>query len=381
METRLILQGFTTETHLNALQLLLGQPGIQRAILSVAYLNRGGVDLIADLLTALNGQVRVFAGIRNGVTSKQGLARLLECGVEVFAVDTGARSVLFHPKLYFSRAAAAARLLIGSANLTVGGLNNNIEAGVVIDLNLTAPTDNAFRNDVEARFDGLAREYPQNMIAVFDAAQIDTLHDEGRLEDEQARPTSGQTAATTPPPQGMVPRIRLAVPTLRRPLIPAQTAVAPAQLRPRPIATAWQPIWESKPLTERDLTIPTGATTHATGSINLDKGLLPPSTDHRHYFRETVFNALTWLPGNWPEVEEANTRFQLVVQGVNHGEFDLTIAHSMSTTNTSYQQRNAMTRLRWGQVRQYVAYKRLLGCSLTLSRDTADPTRFLIEID
>ena len=381
METRLILQGFTTETHLNALRLLLGQPGIQRAILSVAYLNRGGVDLIADLLTALNGQIRVFAGIRNGVTSKQGLARLLECGVEVFAVDTGARSVIFHPKLYFSRAAADARFLIGSANLTVGGLNNNIEAGVVIDLNLTAPADDAFRNDIEDRFDGLAGAYPQNVIAVLDAAQIDTLYNEGRLEDEQARQTAAHAAATTQPLPGTVPRIRLAVPTLYAPPIPAQTAVAPAPPpRPRPVVTAWQPIWESKPLTERDLTIPTGATTHGTGSINLDKGLLPPSTDHRHYFRETVFSMLAWVPAK-SGIEEANAKFQLVVQGVNHGEFDLTIAHSTSTTIKSYRQRNAMTRLRWGQVRQHVAHTHLLGCSLTLARDTADSTRFLIEID
>ena len=285
-----------------------------------------------------------------------------------------------HPKLYFSSAVADARLLIGSANLTVGGLNNNIEAGVLIDLNLTAPTDDAFRNDVEDRFDGLAGAYPQNVIAVFDAAQIDTLHNEGRLEDEQARPTAAHAAATTPPPPGTVPRIRLAVPTRHTPPIPAQPAVAPAQQRPRPVATAWQPIWESKPLTERDLTIPTGATTHGTGSINLDKGLLPTATDHRHYFRETVFSTLTWLPAR-SGIEEANAEFQLVVQGVNHGEFDLTIAHSTSTTNRSYQQRNAMTRLRWGQVRQHVAHTRLLGCSLTLSRDTADPTRFLIEID
>ena len=112
----------------------------------------------------------------------------------------------------------------------------------------------------------------------------------------------------------------------------------------------------------------------------MDKGLLLGTTDHRHYFRDTVFNALTWTPGK-PVIEEASAQFQLIVKGVTYGDFDLTLSHSTSTTSKTYLQRNAVTRLRWGQVRQYVAHQDLLNRSLTLFRDTATPTRFLIEID
>ena len=223
METRFILQGFTAETHLKALRQLLNLPLVQRAIVSVAYSNRGGVDLVAEQLTALNGRVRVFTGIRNGVTSKQGLARLLQLGTEVLAVDTGARGIIFHPKLYFIRAQARVSLLIGSANLTVGGLNNNIEAGVQIDLDPALPADVAFGERVEARFDGLQAAYPNNVIAVVDEAQIDALYREGRLEDEQARPATARST-TTPPPPGTVPRIRLQVPVLH----PAPPPATPA---------------------------------------------------------------------------------------------------------------------------------------------------------
>ena len=145
--------------------------------------------------------------------------------------------------------------------------------------------------------------------------------------------------------------------------------------------TTWERVWQSKALTERDLGIPTGPTTHRTGSINLDKGLLPKTTDHRHYFRDTVFNAVEWAPGSRQGIEEAFAQFQLVVKGVTLGDFDLTLAHSTSTKSTSYLQRNAMTRLRWGQVQQHVANRNLLQRSLTLFRDRADPMRFLIEID
>jgi len=72
----------------------------------------------------------VFAGIRNDVTSYQGLVRLRRIVGELYTVDTGSRTLIFHPKLYLVRAKEHARLTIGSANLTLARLNNNIEAGV-----------------------------------------------------------------------------------------------------------------------------------------------------------------------------------------------------------------------------------------------------------
>jgi hypothetical protein len=57
---------------------------------------------------------------------------------------------------------------------------------------------------------------------------------------------------------------------------------------PATVGVELELVWESKPLTRRDLTIPEAKNTHATGSINLDKGLLPEEVDHRHYFRSEV---------------------------------------------------------------------------------------------
>jgi hypothetical protein len=139
-------------------------------------------------------------------------------------------------------------------------------------------------------------------------------------------------------------------------------------------------VWESKPLTERDLTIPKATGTHATGSINLDKGLLPAEVDHRHYFRDDVFPHLAWTPAS-ATVDEAYAKFQLVTKGISRGEFDLRIAHTTSTTSKSYKQRNAMTRLSWGPMHPYIARPDLLGRTLGLYRDKVDPSRFVLEID
>ena len=40
-----------------------------------------------------------------------------------------------------------------------------------------------------------------------------------------------------------------------------------------------------------------------------------------------------------------------------------------------------MTQVSWGNVKQYVAKEDLLDRTLSLYRNSADPTRFLIEID
>ena len=139
-------------------------------------------------------------------------------------------------------------------------------------------------------------------------------------------------------------------------------------------------VWESKPLTRRDLTIPDADGTHATGSMNLDKGLLPEEVDHRHYFRDDVFPILTWTHSG-PTVDEAFAKFQLVLKNINYGEFDLRLGHTTSTTSRAYLQKNAMTRLSWGPMRQYIAQPNLIGRTLKLYRDRADPTRFVLEID
>ena len=80
-------------------------------------------------------------------------------------------------------------------------------------------------------------------------------------------------------------------------------------------------------------------------------------------------------------MDETHAKFRLVVKNIDYGEFNLRIAYTTSTTSTAYVQRNAMTRLSWGDVRQFIAKADLIGRTLKLYRDVADPTRFVLEID
>ena len=104
-------------------------------------------------------------------------------------VDTGAYGVTYHPKLYFAKSATAARLLIGSANLTIGGLNNNIEASLEVELDLAARADQTLQQATEEQFIGLQEAYPQHVSDITTADAIDHLLETGRLVDEKAVPT------------------------------------------------------------------------------------------------------------------------------------------------------------------------------------------------
>lgn len=389
-----ILQGFTASTHHQAIHELFDVPEIESIILSVAFVSESGVAQIRRVLEKNKAHVTIFAGIRNDITSYQALRLLFEIGVDLYTVDTGARVVVFHPKVYFSRGSSCARAVIGSANLTLGGLNNNIEASLLLDFSLNDTTDRAVVKELTKQFSALLTDYPENIVKVNSISVLDEMLACGRLADELTMPPprSTTTSATATTIGDNVPRIKLKVTPIRRALKKAKKAhslktttskkaTSPALISGKAVVgAAFDLVWESKPLTRRDLTIPDAVGTHATGSVNLDKGLLPTAVDHRHYFRDDVFTDLKWTKRS-KTVEEAFTKFQLILKGITHGEFDLAVRHTNSTTSAAYKQRNAMTRLSWGPMRELVARPDLIGRTLALYRDTIDPSRFILEID
>lgn len=397
-----ILQGFTARTHKEAIHNLFDVADIQRVIVSVAFVNLGGVELLEAKLLAHRDKTTAFIGIRNDITTIQGARRLLDFGVRLYTVDTGTRRIIYHPKIYLVRGAKQAKLIVGSANLTPGGLNNNIEAGIVIECDLSNEADQALIESIEMSFDKAQAAHPDNITRIESVAQLEAQHKVGLLLDEMAASPPRPASSGTSTSNDTTPRIKLEVIPIFSSISAAKRAankeVEKPAVKPAPRVGLEDPtqaeeaptpttsvelelVWQSKELTRRDLDVPVeGRNTNRTGSINLDKGLLPEGVDHRHYFREEVFDALAWTPSS-ATVDEAHAQFELVVRGVDYGVFDLRIAHTTSTNTRSYEQRNAMTRLSWGLARDHVANPTLIGGRLSLYRNRAHPTRFVLEID
>ena len=317
---KFLFQGVTNETHGAAVRDLFDVDDVQSVVISVAFVNEGGVEHIEEGIKPYAKITRVFAGVRNEITSVQGLERLWSLiGNGLHTVDTGSRLIIFHPKFFLVRGSERARMIIGSANLTLGGLNNNIEASVVLNLNLEKEQDRTFIESVESQLAGMVDDYPENVTAIEEKDVLQKMLASGRLINEDSLPPPRpRTSVKDGGVEDITPCIKLKVPRIRR---PASDVDKPAVSKPKgpiqdgvkssaktskaaeitaapSIGVAYDLLWESKLLTRRDLGIPTAQNTHATGSINLDKGLLAEEVDHRHYFRDKVFSALSWMPKN-----------------------------------------------------------------------------------
>ncbi len=407
MSKKFILQAATEDNHADEIRAALSLPEPSRVIISVAFLNHRGFSLLSDIIGPNADKTIVLAGIRNGITSAQGLWASIEAGCKTYAVDTGSRSVIFHPKVYMAKAAERANLILGSANLTVGGLNSNIEASIGLTLDLNADDDAAFAEDLEAKIDNMIAGFPEHVIEIPDLASVKGLLSSGRVVDERVVSAPSPGGSSDNRDLDAVPKMQLSKKNLKLGAVPqidgddveppAEEEPAPAPAAPAPIpapAPAANPpaapvsdrlqlVWQSNPLTRRPLNIPTAAGTNPTGSMFFTKAQMA-DIDQRHYFREEVFGALNWVHDTAPgkeHLERARCNFRIVIKDVNYGVFEMQLTHDSRIDSPAYEQNNSLTQLHWGEVRQLVAREDLLERTLYLYRDEAQPDLFVIEID
>lgn len=121
----------------------------------VAYLRQSGVAMLREVLTDFvgrGGQLRVLAGGDFAQTEPDALRFFLELGgsCEVRLVSSSGVQG-FHPKCYLFHADDSAVLIVGSSNLTSGGLASNIE----LNLRVEAPASDEAIVAVQRIFDSL----------------------------------------------------------------------------------------------------------------------------------------------------------------------------------------------------------------------------------
>ena len=95
MTKKFILQGVTADNHLDEVHDIFSLNDISKAIISVAFLNYRGFSLLKDFIEPIAKKTVVIAGIRNGITSFQGVIASVQCGCKTYAVDTGSRNIVF----------------------------------------------------------------------------------------------------------------------------------------------------------------------------------------------------------------------------------------------------------------------------------------------
>ena len=109
----------------------------KKASISVAYLKKSGVELIRKSVEenkVENSKISIFTSLNFGITDENGLRELLNMDVRCRIVNNNN----FHPKLYiFEMLDGNATMIIGSSNLSNGGLSTNYEANLILNGNVS----------------------------------------------------------------------------------------------------------------------------------------------------------------------------------------------------------------------------------------------------
>ncbi|WP_242270916.1 phospholipase D family protein [Bacillus cereus group sp. BfR-BA-01425] len=381
-------QGLSGEwNHRKEISAMLELEGCNKVTLATAFLNKKGVDLIVKELEAVAEFVTVFVGVRNGVTTLQGILELVKIGVEVYGIDTGSSMKIFHEKTYTVKNEQKAIVLTGSGNLTRGGLVTNIESGTVVECDLKVENDKSFYDACIDQLESLKQNYPSNVYLIEDEFKANLLKVNGILLDEKksiprnVKGVSNVTEATFE-----VPTMKTFVETVKKNETITETKENYEITVPNISSNNWdllrfEEIWKSKELKERDLNVPSGGSTNVTGSMLLKKGSY--DVDQQTYFYEEAFSDLAWVrgSGNKNKFLYAKAHFDFLIDGVYIEGYELEIKHDPRTNTKTYEQKQPMTHLLWGPAKKLVAKSHLLGEIMTLYKNKQEESKYLIRIE
>src|SRR5579872_4365881 len=147
---------------------------------AIAFVKRSGTRHIHQPLRNFSNraQVKLSVGVDLYGTSREGLSDLLEATTpngQIFIYRNNG-PYTFHPKVYLFKSARRADIVVGSGNLTGGGLFTNYEASLAVWLDLTLHPDAEFLQTIEGALDlwsqpqqgvcyGLTSEFLNQLVA------------------------------------------------------------------------------------------------------------------------------------------------------------------------------------------------------------------------
>ena len=137
METIIIGQGYNIEEDSSVGKELIKQFESQiydSFTCLVAFASYGGVSALTKYIEegkAKGMKIKVVLGVDQKATSKEALEEVLSWGVDARIYHTSSNNI-FHPKVYLFENRDIFTLIVGSNNLTVPGLVQNIECSLLI---------------------------------------------------------------------------------------------------------------------------------------------------------------------------------------------------------------------------------------------------------
>ena len=355
-----------------------------------AFLRKESVLELEELLKNEENFSAVI-GVRNGTTSFQGLEALQATGVKLYVVDTGSAMTIFHAKslLVVDEENNLAYAVFGSSNFTPGGFYRNIESNVYLELDLNNEEDFKFYSDFISCHENLVENNnnSDNVLLISDVSSINDFLLDGRVVDEtkhKIKTSVGKSSISTDTIKMMKlqPIRKHSAKTSNKKV---QVTDSLAEERKFTIATdsllgTVKEVWKSKPLKERDLSIPSKPGTNPTGSMLMKRGEY--NIDQQSYFYDEVFSNLKWStqPSKKSYFQFADAKFHILIEGIEFGFYTLTLKYDERTDTTSYKQSQPNVSLSWGEAGSVIKNPNLLGKTMFLYRVEDKVDEYLIEI-
>jgi hypothetical protein len=217
---------------------------------AIAFVKRSGTQHIRHNLQefANRAAVRMTVGIDLFGTSREALEDLLHSvpNGQIYVFHNSGPTT-FHPKVYLFRNEHTADIIVGSGNLTSGGLFVNYEASLAVSLDLHNANDNQLLASVESGLDNWSHEAP-GLCHLLTEELLTKLVNLGLVRSEAAFVPVPAPHPLMPPPvavgaQSAVPSAPLftAVPVPAAPAIPISAPVDVPEIEeahaPEPLVT------------------------------------------------------------------------------------------------------------------------------------------------
>ncbi len=331
--------------------------------------------------------LNLIIGVDLEGTSKEALEELLGIGINSY-VYYQKEQPIFHPKIYLFEGSKEIKLIIGSSNLTRGGLFTNVESSILIEFDSSDKGGLALLREIKTYYKTLFDFSDPNLFPINNSV-IMGFYANGIIPTEKTRSTNFKKSVAPPPPTtsstntlaipwrktAKVPSTFPAKP--RKAVITPTTTAKALQTHANPIPTTppvqLQPktlVWQKPSLSSSDAQqVLVG--TKITGNLKLSQAKFMFNNiliDQTTYFRNQVFGNLAWAhtKTSSSSYEEVLCRFQITILGKVIGTFLLKLSHDPVRVAS---QGNTPTWLHWGNtILPFLQQTNIKGKTLNLYR-------------
>lgn len=392
MRIRFVGQPFAAHQNLLDFVEHVKNGGFEELEIAVAWAKQSGLGRIWDALAefrARGGKVTLVVGVSEGGATKEGLRIALDIADRAYVFHDPGRT--FHPKVYLASSSGARSLMVGSSNLTAGGLGWNYEASLWVDWDAGEGED--VTDSVGAWFESLISEKDScapltaDLIEKLEKSTDIVLGSESRARrfqksrSDTPEDNDSTIAATI---SGLFKAVRAGLRKLPKQnakysAVPTTAAKSASTRTPTAVPSGVQ-----QPVLGTDHALPddniqrrwvkeldnTAAQqvksqhSNPTGNLRLSMESMP--VDHKRYFRESLFGGLPWTPTDGKDSEqEVVVGFHVWIDGNDLGVLDLRLSHDPRRVSG---QGNVPTVLHWGVLSPVLKATTYIGQYVSIER-------------